>query len=163
MSARGRAQVPSEPVQATTGSSPDSDGPQPARRFAFRFTEPYVRAARPFGITPDRAWVEVGGEELVAQYGRWSVRTPLTNIAAVKLTGPYRFVKTAGPPRLGITDLGLTFASNGERGVEIAFRRRVHGVMPQGPLTHGELTVTVDDPEALAQLLAQRAVGRTAA
>lgn len=126
------------------------------RRFPFRFTRPYLRAALPFGITPESAWVRVGDDELEARYGRWMVRTPLSNIAGVELTGPYRFIKTAGPPRMGVTDLGLTFASNGDRGVEIHFKRRVHGVSRHGPLTHAELTVTVAQPDALATLLDQR-------
>ena len=37
--------------------------------------------------------------------------------------------KTAGP-RLAITDRGLTFATNGERGVRIDFRTPVPGLDP---------------------------------
>ncbi len=70
----------------------------------------------------------------------------------MELTGPYQFVKTAGPPRLGITDRGLTFASNGARGVLITFARPVRGV---APLRHPELTVTVADPAGLAARLRQ--------
>ena len=80
----------------------------------------------------------------------------LANVASVHLTGPYRFFKTAGPARLGVTDLGLTFATNGERGVLIAFRRRVKGIEPTGLLRHGELTVTVAEPDELANLLRER-------
>jgi len=123
------------------------------RRFDFRFEPAYLRAARPFGITPERAWVEVGADVLEARYGPWRVRIGLENIRSVDITGPYRFIKTAGPARLGITDLGLTFASNGVRGVLIEFRRRVRGVEPRGLIRHGELTVTVSDPDGLAELL----------
>jgi hypothetical protein len=117
------------------------------RRFDFDWDPAYARAARPFGITPAGAWVEVDANRIEAHFGRWSLLTGLDNLTAVELTGPYRFIKTAGPPRMGITDLGLTFASNGRRGVLISFRRRVRGV---GPLPHGELTVTVTEPDALA-------------
>lgn len=123
------------------------------QRFEFRFAPAYARAARPFGITPRNAWVEVGERELEARYGRWRVITPLSNLAAVEITGPYRFLKTAGPPRLGITDIGLTFASNGDRGVLLSFRRKVGGL---GPLRHPELTVTVADPEALVAAIRSR-------
>lgn len=123
------------------------------QRFEFRFVPSYARAASLFGITPENAWVEVGEDELVARYGRWQLSTPLSNIAAVDVTGPYRFVKTAGPPRLGITDVGLTFASNGERGVLLRFHEKVPGLRP---LRHPELTVTVADPDALAELIRQR-------
>src|SRR5579884_489994 len=93
--------------------------------FEFRFTDAYRLAARPFGIGPDNALVQVSERTLRATYGRWLVETPLANIVSVEITGPYRFVKTAGPPRLGITDRGLTFASNGDLGLCITFRERV--------------------------------------
>jgi hypothetical protein len=123
------------------------------QRFEFRFAPAYERAARPFGITPRNAWVQVGERDLEARYGRWRVITPLANVTAVEITGPYRFIKTAGPPRLGITDLGLTFASNGERGVLLSFREKVSGV---APLRHPELTVTVAAPEELAEVVRSR-------
>ncbi|MHB8658750.1 MAG: hypothetical protein ACYC91_12490 [Solirubrobacteraceae bacterium] len=128
-------------------------------RFGFRFDPRYRRAARPFGITISQAWVEVGPEELIARYGRWRLHTPLSNITAVTVTGPYRFFKTAGPPRLGVTDGGLTFASNRERGVLISFARRVKALDPTGLLRHPELTVTVAEPERLAARL-RAAIGQ---
>jgi hypothetical protein len=123
------------------------------RRFEFRFAPAYERAARPFGITPRTAWVQVGETHLEARYGRWRLVTPLSNISGVEVTGPYRFIKTAGPPRIGITDIGLTFASNGDRGVLISFRDKVPGL---APLRHPELTVTVADPEELADVIRSR-------
>jgi hypothetical protein len=133
-----------------------SHDPPGTRRFRFRFDPRYARAARGFGVRPDRAWVLVTDDELEARFGRWQVRTPLDNLESVAVTGPYRFFKTAGPARLGVTDLGLTFATNGERGVLVKFKRRVTGIEPLGLLRHGELTVTVEDPEALARLLRER-------
>ncbi len=124
------------------------------RRFDFDFDPAYERAARVFGITPQNAWVEVAHDRLVAQYGRWRLQTDLANVASVRITGPYRFIKAAGPPRLGITDWGLTFASNGRRGVLICFRRRVPAIEKLGIVRHGELTVTVADPVGLVRVLA---------
>lgn len=125
-------------------------------RFPFHFTPAYRTAARPFGITPRSAWVEVGEGELLARFGPWQVRTPLTNIRSLSITGPYAFVKTAGPARLAITDRGLTFASNGDKGLLICFRQPVPGLDPLGLLRHPELTVTVADPEGLAACLTDR-------
>ncbi|HEX6457683.1 MAG TPA: hypothetical protein VF032_02095 [Thermoleophilaceae bacterium] len=122
-------------------------------RFDFRFDPRYERAARPFGVTPERAWVEVRDGELVARYGPWRVRTPLGNVTGAEVTGPYAFLKTAGPARLAITDRGLTFASNGERGVRIDFASPVTGIDPLGLIHHPELTVTVADVEKLAAML----------
>jgi hypothetical protein len=123
------------------------------RRFTFDFDPRFERAARAFGITPENAWVEVGGGRLDAHYGRWRLRTSLDNVSSAQITGPYRFIKTAGPARLAVTDLGLTFASNRRRGVLICFHRRVPGIEPLGLLRHGELTVTVSQPEELVETL----------
>jgi hypothetical protein len=126
------------------------------RRFSFRFDLRYQALAKRFGVTPEHAWVEVSDDELRARFGPWRLRTPLQNVASVELTGPYHFVKTAGPARLGVTDLGLTFATNGDRGVLISFRKRVPGIDPLGVLRHGELTVTVAEPDELASALKER-------
>jgi hypothetical protein len=128
----------------------------PAERFEFAWAAPYRRAAGLFGIAPGQAWVEVDDEALEARFGRWRVRTPLSNIAEVAVTGPYRFLKTAGPPRLGVTDRGLTFATNGRRGVLIWFRNKVRGVDRMGLIRHPELTVTVAEVDRLASLLRER-------
>ncbi len=121
--------------------------------FPFRFDPTYLRLARLFGVTPESSWVDVGEEELEARYGPWRVRTPLSNVARVEATGPYRFLKTAGPARLGITDRGLTFASNGDRGACITFRSPVAGIERRGWIHHPELTVTVADVDGLVEAL----------
>jgi hypothetical protein len=126
-----------------------------AIRFPFRFDPKYRRLARLFGVTPERAWVDLREEELDARYGPWRVRTPVTNIARVEVTGPYAFFKTAGPARIGITDRGLTFASNGDRGLCLTFHSPVPGIDPFGRLRHPELTVTVLDVDGLAEALAR--------
>jgi hypothetical protein len=120
-------------------------------RFPFRFDPTYRRLARLFGVTPERAWIELGEDELEARYGPWRVRTPMSNIARVEVTGPYAFLKTAGPARLAVTDRGLTFASNGDRGVCITFHSPVTGM---GRIRHPELTVTVLDVDGLMEALA---------
>ena len=124
-------------------------------RFPFRFDPTYRRLARLFGVTPERASVDLRGEELEARYGPWRVRTPLSNIACVEVTGPYAFLKTAGPARLAITDRGLTFASNGDRGVRLTFRSPVTGIEGAGRIRHPELTVTVLDIDGLMAALSR--------
>jgi hypothetical protein len=118
--------------------------------------------ARAFGISPPTAWVEVGDRTLDARFGPWRVSTPLANISDIRATGPYAFWKTAGPARLAITDRGLTFATNGDRGVLISFRTPVRGLDPFGVLHHPELTVTVADVDGLAELLRARRDGSAA-
>ena len=128
-------------------------------RFHFAFEPAYRLTARAFGIGPATAWVEVGDDTLDARFGPWRVATPLANVADVAVTGPYAFWKTAGPARLAITDRGLTFATNGDRGVLISFHKPVRGLDPLGILRHPELTVTVREVDRLAQLLRRSAFG----
>ena len=125
------------------------------QRFDFRFVPAYRLAARPFGITPASAWVQVDDDHLLASYGPWRLRTELANISRVAITGPYHFYRTAGPARLGVSDGGLTFASNGERGVLISFHERVPAIDPLKLIRHPELTVTVADVDGLARALEQ--------
>ena len=126
-------------------------------RFAFSFASSYRLPARIFGVRPSSAWVEVSDDDFDARFGPWRVSTPLHNVTGVAITGPYAFPKTAGPARLAITDRGLTFATNGDRGVRLTFAMPVRGLDPLGLLRHPELTVTVADTEGLAALLDQRA------
>ena len=122
-------------------------------RFQFAFGPAYHLPARAFGISPATAWVEVRDDTLDARFGPWRISTPLANVADVAVTGPYAFWKTAGPARLAITDRGLTFATNGNRGVLISFHKPVRGLDPLGILRHPEFTVTVSEVDRLAELL----------
>ena len=122
-------------------------------RLGFAFASAYRLPARAFGISPATAWVDVGDETFDARFGPWRVTTPLANVTDVAITGPYAFWKTAGPARLAITDRGLTFATNRDRGVLIWFRTPVRGLDPLGVLRHPELTVTVAEVDWLAELL----------
>jgi len=132
-----------------------------AVRFPFRFEPAYRRLARPFGVTPERAWVELREGQFEARFGRWRVCTPASNIAAADVTGPFSFLKTAGPARLAVTDRGLTFASNGQRGVRITFRSPVPGIDRSGRIRHPELTVTVLDIDRLMSALTRDDPERT--
>ena len=129
-------------------------------RFLFLFDPAYRRLARVFGVTPERAWVDLGEEKLEARYGPWRLWTPVSNIAAAEVTGPYAFLKTAGPARLAITDRGLTFASNRDRGVCIRFHSPVAGIDRAGRIRHPELTVTVGDVDRLMEALAPEGSSR---
>jgi hypothetical protein len=124
-------------------------------RFPFRFDPTYRRLARLFGVTPERAWVDLGEDDLEARFGPWRVRTPTSNIAGVEVTGPYAFLKTAGPARLAVTDRGLTFASNGDRGACLSFHSPVAGIDRRGLIRHPTLTVTVLDLDGLVEALAR--------
>src|SRR3954449_4765063 len=74
------------------------------------------------GVSPTTARVRLDESQLEVRFGPWTLRTAVTNIADVSITGPYSFVKTAGPAHLSFSDRGVTFATNGERGLCIRFR-----------------------------------------
>lgn len=79
------------------------------------------------------------------------------NISEVSLTGPYMFLKTAGPAHLSLSDRGITFASNSRQGVCIAFAEPVGGIEPLGVIKHPNLTVTVADCAGLLAALGDSA------
>ena len=121
--------------------------------FAFRFDPAYRAAGLPFGVLPATTSVEVDETSLHVRFGLWRLTTPLSNIAGTEVTGPYSFVKTAGPAHLSFSDKGVTFATNGEQGLCIRFREPVRALDPTGRLRHPGATVTVDDVSGLAAAL----------
>ena len=98
-------------------------------RFSFAFAPPYLAAGLPFGVTPWTAWVDVD-TDLHVRFGPWSLTTPVSNVVGTEVSGDYAFVKTAGPAHLSFTDRGVTFATNGERGLCVRFREPVRALWP---------------------------------
>ncbi|MBT9257639.1 hypothetical protein KMZ32_18545 [Phycicoccus sp. MAQZ13P-2] len=124
-----------------------------SRRFDFAFDPRYRIAGLPFGVLPATTWVEVGGGRLRARFSWWTLDTSLTNVAGVEQSGGYAFVKTAGPPHLSFTDRGVTFATNGERGVCVSFHEPVPAIDPTGTIRHPGATFTVVDPDGFEAAL----------
>lgn len=123
-------------------------------RFAFDFDRAYRIAGLPFGVRPATTEVLVSADVLSVRFGPWRLRTPLANITDVALDGPYRLHRTAGPAHLSLGDRGITFATNGRRGVCLQLAEPVPGIDPFGRIHHPNVTVTVDDPDRLVALLA---------
>jgi hypothetical protein len=117
--------------------------------FPFAADPRYRFAARFAGVDAGSARVEVSPDGLVVRFGPWRLETPLANVAAATLSGPYRMLKTIGPPHLSFKDRGVTFATNGRRGVCISFLEPVAAIDPLHVLRHPAATVTVEDPDAL--------------
>jgi hypothetical protein len=132
--------------------------PADTLRFDFDWEPAYRRAAWLFGVTPRRAWVEVDDVQLTVRFGWWTLSSPLDNVVGTDVTGPYAFVKTAGPPHLSLSDRGITFATNGRRGLCVSFRDPVPGIDPTRRIRHPGATLTVMDVEGLARALERPAV-----
>jgi hypothetical protein len=153
--ARAAKPASGESLRTPPPSDPAPEVPLTVR-FRFRFDPVMQAAALPLGVLPSNSFVEVTANDLTIRFGRWSLTTPLANVEGAEVSGPYSLVKVIGPPRLSIVDRGVTFATNPDRGVCIRFREAVPGALPFGLLRHPGATVTVEEPEALADALTSR-------
>lgn len=129
----------------------DAAQPEAAASFKFDFDTSVAPLSYAVGVTPWTTGVEVRDGKLRVRFGAWSLTTPLDNVAGAEVTGPYAWLKVAGPPRVSLADRGVTFATSTRQGVCIKFRKPVSVLLPF--LKHPGLTVTVDDAEGLAALL----------
>ena len=123
------------------------------QRFSFAWEPRYRLPALAFGLTPHTAWVEVTDSELHVRYGLWSLRSALSNISGVEVSGPYAFLKTAGPPHLSMSDRGITFATNSREGLCMTFLEPVPGIDPTQRIKHPGATLTVSDVAGLTRAL----------
>ncbi|GAA2486034.1 hypothetical protein GCM10009858_24930 [Terrabacter carboxydivorans] len=127
--------------------------PVVTREFEFAFEGRYRLPALAFGVTPATAKVLVTDTELLVRFGPWRLRTSLANISGTEVSGDYAWYRTAGPAHLSLTDRGVTFATNSHRGLCVSFVEPVRAIEPTGALRHPGATMTVADPEALAEAL----------
>ena len=95
---------------------------------------------------------EMGSDDamFVATYGRQRVETPVANIDHTLVTGPHRWYTAVGL-RLSFSDDGLTFGTNNESGLCVAYKEKIPKVI--GFRDHSALWVSVADPQALADAL----------
>ena len=121
-------------------------------RYSFAFDPRFARLLRLLGVRPERAYVEIADGNLEARFGPWLVTTPLANVEHSSVTGPHRRLRAIGP-RFSPSTRSLTFGSNADRTVRIAFRRPVPGMEPLGIVKHPSLSVSVADPEQLQRHL----------
>lgn len=120
--------------------------------FAVRF--PLLRRA----LGP-RSGLELDADGLRVRLGPWLVSTPLSNVAGAEASGPYNPLRGLGV-RLSLADRGLTFGTTTEGGVCVRFHEPVPGIDPWGLIRHPGLTVTVAEPDLVAEAI-NRAVERT--
>ena len=121
------------------------------------FPIPLGRRSRPllrllFGVRPDRAWVDVN-DELVARFGWYEMRTPMTNIARWRIEGPFRWITAIGV-RMSVRHGDFTFGGDPHGGVRIDFREPIRWKIFRVPA----LYVTVESLSALAAELDSRGI-----
>ncbi|MFB9689257.1 hypothetical protein [Amycolatopsis plumensis] len=98
------------------------------------------------------AGLELDAAGLRVRFGPWLVETPLSNLAGAEATGPYNALRVLGV-RLSLADRGLTFGTTTAGGVCLRFREPVRGVDPWGLVRHPGLTVTVSEPDLVAEAI----------
>ena len=106
-----------------------------------------------FGVRPGKATVLLDADRLVARFGFFRAETPLSNIAAWDITGPYRWWRAVGVRRtLGTHD--LSFGGSAHGGLRVCFREPVR----VGRLRVSDLYLTVDDLAGLGAALSARGI-----
>jgi hypothetical protein len=134
-----------------SGPPPGPATPTSPRRFALRFEGLMLPFAAAATVLPGTAYVEVD-EDVEIRFGLWHMRFPRSEVTGTQETGGYSLPKVVGPPHVSLADRGITFASNRQRGLCIELAHPQPGPYPW--LRHPGVTVTVEDPAALAEALA---------
>lgn len=114
--------------------------------FGFAVDPALRRWSRAFGVRPEHCTATLSPAELSVTFGRWSLSTSLANVATVSVTGPYRWWKVAGPPRLSLADGGITFATTAQQGVCLELHHAVGALDPLHLIRHSNVTITVAEP-----------------
>ena len=123
-----------------------------SRHFPFRVGERSRPLLRLFGVRAGSAFVEVT-DDFDAHFGRFRVRTPLSNIVSWRIEGPWRWITAIGV-RLSIRHRDLTFGGSPRGGVRVDFRDPVR----IGRIRIPALYVTVEDLVGLAAALEERGI-----
>ena len=118
--------------------------------FDFAVDPALRRWSRAFGVRPESCTVTLTPARLTVRFGPWSLSTSPSNVVAVSVTGPYRWWKVVGPPRLSLADRGITFATSADRGVCLELRQVVGAIDPLHLIRHPNITITVAAPERFA-------------
>ena len=123
-----------------------------SRHFPFRVGERSRPLLRLFGVRAGSAFVEVT-DDFDAHFGRFRVRTPLSNIVSWRIEGPWLWITAIGV-RLSIRHRDLTFGGSPRGGVRVDFRDPVR----IGRIRIPALYVTVEDLDGLAAALTERGI-----
>ena len=108
---------------------------------------------------PETSFVDVsdGPDAMLdVRFGRFRLRTPVSNLASWRIEGPFRWITAIGLRR-SVRHGDVSFAGSPHGGVRIDFTERV----PWGFLRVPAIYVGVDDLESLAAELTLRGIDGT--
>lgn len=147
----------------TAGMGDTAGLPGPIR-YPIRIDQRLRRLLLPWGVRDDNAEVRLEGGEMVARFGRATIRTPISNIVRWEISGPYRWFTALGVRR-SVRGGDFTFGGSAHGGLRMDFRERVRWTLFRVPA----LYVTLDHLEGFAAELTRRGIpgrdvrqGRTA-
>jgi hypothetical protein len=98
-----------------------------------------------FGVTPERAWARIGDGQVIARFGWWWLRVPISAVASWRIEGPWRWITAIGVRR-GIRHGDVSFAGSPRGGVRLDFHAPVRWGIFRAPAFY----LGVDDLEGFA-------------
>jgi hypothetical protein len=121
------------------------------QRFSYAIDKRYLPVLVPLLLRPSKDGVTLTDDaSLVATFGLFKIRTPVSNVTGAHITRGYRWWTAVGVRMSGVDD-GLTFGTNHDAGVCIHFAAKVPSALRRRG--HSALTVTVADLEGLTAAL----------
>jgi hypothetical protein len=124
----------------------------PVRRFPIRIDRRSRVVLWVFGVRTGNAHVDLDGE-LHVSFGFYHLRTPVTNLAAWRIEGPWLWITAIGV-RLSLRHRDVTFGGSNRGGVRVDFKEPVRWMFLRLPA----LYVTVEDLEGFAAALVEHGV-----
>lgn len=101
------------------------------------------------GVRAANSYVDLGRDELDAQFGFFRFRTPTSNLTSWRIDGPWHWITAIGV-RFSVRDHDLTFGGTNQGGVRVDFRDPVSYLGVRVPA----LYLTVEDIEGFVAALA---------
>ena len=77
-----------------------------------------------FGVTPERAWAEIGQGEIRVRFGRFAFTAPVASVTRWRIEGPWRWITAIGLRR-SVRHADVSFAGSPRGGVRVDFRTPV--------------------------------------
>ena len=118
--------------------------------FPYRLDRRWMPMFVALGVGDDDGVEVTDDGDLIASFGWVKVETTIDNVDHTVISGPHRWYTAVGL-RLSFTDDGLTFGTNHQKGLCIAFVEKIPKVI--GFKDHSALWVSVADPEGLADAI----------
>jgi hypothetical protein len=73
-----------------------------------------------FGVTPERAFVDLGDETILVRFGRFELVAPLSSATRWRIEGPWAWITAIGV-RMSLRHRDISFAGSPRGGVRVDF------------------------------------------